>query len=165
VLPGRMVRGARARRAVDADADGARGDLHDSPSSPAYPCTYVRVYASTPETITYGYTAGYAMSYVSAGVIVYGTGYYYPPYIYPAPIPFTTRTPTRTPARLIYNSTTVRGAGRRDLRPVRRCGEGRLCVQPNTVRMHKAVRSTDLTAAPGRSPRTTASDPHALPCA
>ena len=57
------------------------------PSSPIYPCTYVRVYASTPATVTYGYTSGYTMSYVSAGVIVYGTGYYYPPYIYPAFVP------------------------------------------------------------------------------
>src|SRR4030095_12075736 len=27
------------------------------------------------------------MGYVSAGVVVYGTGWYYPPYIYPARIP------------------------------------------------------------------------------
>ena len=76
------------------------------PSSPAYPCTYIRVYASTPETVTYGYTAGYTMSYVSAGVIVYGTGYYYPPYIYPAPIPIYYPYPYSYAGATYYNSTT-----------------------------------------------------------
>ena len=49
--------------------------------------TYVQVYAATPTTITYGYTAGYMMGYVSAGVLVYGTGFYYPPVIVPGPVP------------------------------------------------------------------------------
>jgi hypothetical protein len=57
------------------------------PSSPLYRVTYVRVYETTPTTVTFGYTSGYTMGYVSAGVVVYGTGYYYPPYIWPAPIP------------------------------------------------------------------------------
>jgi len=57
------------------------------PSCPIYPCTYVQVYASTPSNVTYGYTAGYMMGFVSAGVVLYGTGYYYPPYYFPAPIP------------------------------------------------------------------------------
>ena len=57
------------------------------PASPVYRVTYVRVYETTPTTVTFGYTSGYMMGYVSAGVVVYGTGYYYPPYIWPAPIP------------------------------------------------------------------------------
>ena len=57
------------------------------PSSPVYRVTYVRVYETTPTTVTFGYTSGYTLGYVSAGVVVYGTGYYYPPYIWPAPIP------------------------------------------------------------------------------
>lgn len=57
------------------------------PSSPVYNVTYVTIYGSTPATVTYGYTSGYTLGYVSAGVVVYGTGYYYPPYFYPAPIP------------------------------------------------------------------------------
>jgi hypothetical protein len=57
------------------------------PSSPLYRVTYVRVYDVTTTTVTYGYTAGYTMGYVSSGVIVYGTGYYYPPVIWPGPIP------------------------------------------------------------------------------
>jgi len=76
------------------------------PSSPLYPCTYVRVYASTPETVTYGYTAGYTMGFVSAGVLVYGTGYYYPPYIYPAPIPIYYPYPYSYAGATYYNPTT-----------------------------------------------------------
>ena len=76
------------------------------PASPMYPCTYVRVYAATPEAVTYGYTSGYAMSYVSAGVVVYGTGYYYPPYIYPAPIPIYYPYPYSYAGARYYNPTT-----------------------------------------------------------
>ena len=57
------------------------------PSFPFYNVTYVQVYASTPTTVTYGYTAGYTMGFVSAGVLVYGTGYYYPPVVLPGPVP------------------------------------------------------------------------------
>jgi hypothetical protein len=56
-------------------------------SSPMYNVTYVKVYAATPVTVTYGYTAGYTMGFVTAGVLVYGTGYYYPPVIIPGPMP------------------------------------------------------------------------------
>jgi len=57
------------------------------PSNPLYRVTYVRVYGSTPTVVVYGYTSGYTMTYVSNGVVVYGTGYYYPPVIWPGPIP------------------------------------------------------------------------------
>ncbi|HZR79850.1 MAG TPA: hypothetical protein VFD92_02050 [Candidatus Binatia bacterium] len=76
------------------------------PSSPVYPCTYVRVYASTPTTVTFGYTAGYAMSYVSGGVVVYGTGYHYPPYVYPAPVPIYYPRPYSYAGATYYNSAT-----------------------------------------------------------
>jgi hypothetical protein len=75
-------------------------------ASPLYPCTYVRVYAATPTTVTYGYTAGYTMGFVSAGVIVYGTGYYYPPYIYPGPIPIFYPYPVTYAGATYYNSAT-----------------------------------------------------------
>ena len=49
------------------------------PSSPIYPVTFVRVYSVTPSVVVVGYTAGYTMGMISAaGVVVYGTGYYYP---------------------------------------------------------------------------------------
>ena len=76
------------------------------PSSPIYRVTYVRIYTSTPTTVTYGYTSGYTMAYVSAGVVVYGTGWYYPPYIYPAPIPIYYPYPYSYSGAIYYNSTT-----------------------------------------------------------
>ena len=69
-------------------------------SSPAHHVTYVKVYESTPDTIYFGYTPGYTYSYISGGVVVYGSGYYwgtyydpyyytyYPSYYY-APYPYT----------------------------------------------------------------------------
>jgi hypothetical protein len=58
------------------------------PSSPIYPVTYVHVYAATPSSVLVGYTAGYTMGMITAaGVIVYGTGYYYPPVVIAGPIP------------------------------------------------------------------------------
>lgn len=52
------------------------------PSSPVYHTTHVKVYESSPSTVTYGYTPGYYGMYVSFGVAMYGTGWYYPPYYY-----------------------------------------------------------------------------------
>jgi hypothetical protein len=54
------------------------------PSSPAYPCTYVHVYASSEDsdTVTTGYSAGYTGAFVFGVSLAYGTGYYYPPYYY-----------------------------------------------------------------------------------
>ncbi|WP_158932334.1 hypothetical protein [Acidisphaera sp. S103] len=57
------------------------------PTSPMYNVTYVKVYGASPTTVTYGYTAGYMMGFVTAGVLVYGTGYYYPPVVIPGPVP------------------------------------------------------------------------------
>jgi hypothetical protein len=52
------------------------------PSSPKYHTTYVYIYDQGPNTVTYGYTTGYSNVYVSYGVVVYGSGWYYPPYGY-----------------------------------------------------------------------------------
>ncbi len=52
------------------------------PSSPVHNVTYVKVYGSTPETVHVGYTPGYYGTVVSSNnVVVYGTGWYFPPYI------------------------------------------------------------------------------------
>ncbi|WP_146654142.1 hypothetical protein [Labilithrix luteola] len=51
------------------------------PSSPLYYVTYVRVYDYTPEYVYDGYTPGYYGAVYTDGVVVYGTGYYYPPWI------------------------------------------------------------------------------------
>jgi hypothetical protein len=53
------------------------------PSSSLHYVTYVKVYRSTPEVVYVGYTPGYYGTVVSSTTttVVYGTGYYYPPYI------------------------------------------------------------------------------------
>ena len=58
------------------------------PSSPVYHVTYVTVDSSTEDDVTCSYTAGYYGAYVaSSDVLVWGTGYYYPPYIYTGAVP------------------------------------------------------------------------------
>jgi len=52
-------------------------------SSPLYYVTYVKVYDVTPTKVVVGYTPGYLGTIVASdGVVVYGTGYAYSPYIY-----------------------------------------------------------------------------------
>ncbi len=64
------------------------------PSSPLHYVTYVQVYDVTPQYVVVGYTPGYFGTIVSAGgVVVYGTGYAYAPYIgatvwYPPPVTY-----------------------------------------------------------------------------
>lgn len=51
-------------------------------SSPIYYVTYVRIYDANRDSVYVGYTPGYLGTYCcSDGVVVYGTGYYYPPWI------------------------------------------------------------------------------------
>jgi len=52
------------------------------PSSPVHNVTYVKIYGSTAEVVYVGYTPGYYGTVVSTDqVVVYGTGWYYPPYL------------------------------------------------------------------------------------
>jgi hypothetical protein len=51
------------------------------PSSPLFHDRYVYVYESTPDVVDYGYLPGYLGSYVSEDVVVFGTGWSYPPWI------------------------------------------------------------------------------------
>jgi hypothetical protein len=74
------------------------------PSSPLYNVTYVKVYAATPTAVTYGYTAGYMMGFVSAGIVVYGTGYYYPPVLIPGPVPVYYSYPYTYAGNVWYNT-------------------------------------------------------------
>jgi len=76
------------------------------PSSPLYNVTYVKIYGATPAAVTFGYTAGYTMGFVSAGVLVYGTGYYYPPVVIPGPVPIYYPYPTSYAGSVAYNPTT-----------------------------------------------------------
>jgi hypothetical protein len=63
------------------------------PNSPLHYVTYVYVYGFTPSVVYVGYTPGYYGTVVSSsGVVVYGTGYYYSPYVTPTvwvPAPYT----------------------------------------------------------------------------
>ncbi|MBP2670867.1 MAG: autotransporter, partial [candidate division NC10 bacterium] len=54
------------------------------PSAPLHYVTYVKVYGSTETTVDVGYTPGYYGAVVTQGsgyVVVYGTGYYYTPWV------------------------------------------------------------------------------------
>jgi hypothetical protein len=63
-------------------------------SSPLYYVTYVQVYGSTSQVVYVGYTPGYYGTVVApTSVVVYGTGYVYPPvyvgpYYYPPPVTY-----------------------------------------------------------------------------
>jgi hypothetical protein len=50
------------------------------PSFPIYNIKYVRIYYVTDDLVYTGYLPGYTGTYVQNETIVYGTGYYYPPY-------------------------------------------------------------------------------------
>ncbi len=85
-------------------ADAVPPAIHSiPPSSPLYPVTYVYVYAATPVSVTYGFTSGYMMGFVSAGVLVYGTGYYYPPVIIAGPMPIYYPYPYTYAGAVYYN--------------------------------------------------------------
>jgi hypothetical protein len=77
------------------------------PSFPYYPVTYVRIYSVTPAVIVMGYTAGYTMGMISPyGVVVYGTGYYYPPVIIGGAIPIYLPYPYSYAGGYVYHSAT-----------------------------------------------------------
>jgi hypothetical protein len=75
-------------------ATSVPGDIYAiPPSSPLYYATYVRIYDTTPTTVTVGYLPGYMGTYVVDGTVVYGTGYAYTPYVgttvwYSAPVTY-----------------------------------------------------------------------------
>jgi len=63
------------------------------PQCPVYNVKYVTIYQSTPDVVYVGYLPGYAGCYPYHGAIVYGTGYYYRPwvgpiYYYPPPVTY-----------------------------------------------------------------------------
>jgi hypothetical protein len=65
-------------------ADEAPPEVQEiPPDSPPYNTKYVYVYDSTPEVVYVGYLPGYVGCYPYYGTIVWGTGWYYPPYISP----------------------------------------------------------------------------------
>lgn len=74
-------------------ADTVPKEIYDiPPSSPVYNVTYVTQTNATSTTVESNTTAGYfgmfIMGAVVGATIAYGTGYYYPPYIYWGPHPY-----------------------------------------------------------------------------
>ena len=64
-------------------ADKVPGEIYQiPPSAPVYETTYVYVYDTDPDWVTYGYLPGYHGTYYAWGVMAYGTGWYYSPYLY-----------------------------------------------------------------------------------
>jgi hypothetical protein len=62
-------------------ADSVPEAIYDiPPESPAHHVTYVRIYDVEDDEILVGYTSGYHSTYVVGTTVVYGTGYYWPPY-------------------------------------------------------------------------------------
>src|ERR1700723_3405779 len=62
------------------------------PSAPVYNGRYVHIYDSTPDIVYVGYTPGYIGTYRYYRTVVYGTGWYYRPWIGPVyyyPRPYT----------------------------------------------------------------------------
>lgn len=53
------------------------------PTSPVHNVKYVQVYDVTPSVVYVGYTPGYVGSYVYGPTLVYGSGYYYQPWVSP----------------------------------------------------------------------------------
>jgi hypothetical protein len=87
------------------------------PTSPMYNVTYVIVSNPTPTTVQTSYSSGYlGVFVVGAAVgsaIVYGTGYYYPPYVYYGPHPVYYPYPYTYGVAAVYNPYTgFYGVGR-----------------------------------------------------
>ncbi len=74
-------------------ADSVPAEIYTiPPSSPVYNITYVTQTSTSPTTVECSYTAGYFGMFILglaiSEVIIYGTGFYYPPYIYWGPRPY-----------------------------------------------------------------------------
>jgi len=80
------------------------------PSSPVHHTTYVEVYDSGPDWVTVGYTAAYVGMMIAlfnnSHVVVYGTGWYYPPYVRFGPYPIYHPYPHSYGAAAWYNPRT-----------------------------------------------------------
>jgi len=69
-------------------------DVQEIPAeNPNYNVKYVYVYDYTPEVVYVGYTPGYTSSFLYGPTVVYGTGYWYRPwvspyYYYPRPVTY-----------------------------------------------------------------------------
>ena len=67
-------------------ADAVPESVYDIPAeSPSHHVTYVVVERSSASSVSFAFTMGYMGMYYGWGTMVWGTGYYYPPYVYYGP--------------------------------------------------------------------------------
>ena len=108
--------------------DAVPDQIYDiPPSSPVHNTTYVTVEQATSTTVTFGYTPGYVGVYFGWGCMMFGTGWYYPPYYYyPRPYyPIYYPRPYTYGARAYYNPYTgTYGRGARVYGPYGGAGYG-----------------------------------------
>ena len=56
--------------------DAVPQEIYTIPANcPVYPVTFVQVYGSDADTVTFGFTSGYVGTYTQDGAVVFGTGY------------------------------------------------------------------------------------------
>jgi len=132
------------------------------PSSPVYNVTYVVVSNPTPTTVEMSYTAGYmgmfVMGMAVGATIVYGTGYYYPPYVYWGPHPIYYPYPYTYGCAAVYNPYTgFYGVGRAVYGPYGSAGSA-AWYNPSTGMYGRAVTTQNAygghTYAAGYNPWT-----------
>lgn len=113
------------------------------PSSPVYNVTYVVVSNPTPTTVETSYSSGYLGVFVVGmavgSAVVYGTGYYYPPYVYWGPHPVYYPYPYTYGVAAVYNPYTgAYGVGRAVYGPYGSAG-GAAWYNPTTGTYGRAV--------------------------
>jgi hypothetical protein len=114
------------------------------PSSPVYNVTYVIVSNPTPTTVEASYSSGYLGVFVLGmavgATVVYGTGYYYPPYVYWGPrYPVYYPYPYTYGVAAVYNPYTgAYGVGRAVYGPYGSAGSA-AWYNPNTGTYGRAV--------------------------
>ena len=75
-----MSRAATGPWAVTGDVPAA---IYTIPvSSPSYPVTYVTVQESSNDSVEFATAAAFTGAMIAFGCVVWGTGYYYPPYVW-----------------------------------------------------------------------------------
>ena len=81
VLPGRLVHVEDADRAVGGHRRGPNAIYEIPVSSPSHSVTYVTVEESNDDAVVFATAAAFTGVMVAWGCAVWGTGYYYPPYV------------------------------------------------------------------------------------
>ncbi len=116
------------------------------PASPMYNVTYVIVSNPTPTTVQTSYSSGYlgvfVMGMAVGSTIVYGTGYYYPPYVYYGPHPVYYPYPYTYGVAAVYNPYTgFYGVGRAVYGPYGSAGTATTSMRAPTATSTRRMRT------------------------